>query len=274
METQSPQPDAGAIQERQLKIWTSGDYARIGNPIAIMGELLCEAVDLRSGDKVLDVATGSGNTAISAARRFCEVTGMDLAPESIEHARGRAAAEGMEITFEVGDAEDLLLPRRLVRRGALHHRRDVLPEPGEGGASELLRVCRPGGKIGLANWTPDGFTGNMLRTVGKHVPPPPGLKPPPLWGTEDRLRELLGDGVSSLETTRLTYNFRYPSAEHFVEWFRDYYGPTVRAFAALDPEGQDALASDLRKLLDDRNISGDETLVVPSDYLEVVAVRR
>ncbi len=273
METQSPQPDAGAIQERQLKIWTSGDYAKIGNPIAIMGELLCEAVDLRSGDKVLDVATGSGNTAISAARRFCEVTGMDLAPESIEHARGRAAAEGMQITFEVGDAEALSYPDAsfdvvLSTIGVM-----FCPNQEEA-ASELLRVCRPGGKIGLANWAPDGFTGNMLRTVGQHVPPPPGLKPPPLWGTEDRLRELLGDGVSSLETTRLTYNFRYPSAEHFVEWFRDYYGPTVRAFGALDPEGQDALASDLRKLLDDRNISGDETLVVPSDYLEAVAVRR
>ncbi|HKH11889.1 MAG TPA: hypothetical protein VKA73_12190, partial [Rubrobacter sp.] len=144
----------------------------------------------------------------------------------------------------------------------------------EQAAGELLRVCRRGGKIGLANWTPDGFIGNMLRTVGKHVPPPPGIKPPPLWGTEERLRELLGEGVSSLDATRRTYLFRYPSAEHFVGWFREYYGPTVRAFAALDPSGQEALARDLEELLEDRNTSGDETLVVPSDYLEVVAVRR
>ena len=218
------------------------------------------------------MATGSGNTAISAARRFCEVTGMDLAPEWIEHARSRADAEGMEITFEVGDAEDLSYPDAsfdvvLSSIGVM-----FCPNQ-EQAAGELLRVCRPGGKIGLASWTPDGFIGNMLKTVGKHVPPPPGVKPAPLWGTEERLRELFGDGISSLEATRRTYVFRYPSAEYFVEYFRNYYGPTVRAFAALEPEGQEALARDLQELLESRNTSGDETLVVPSDYLEVVAVK-
>ncbi len=273
MTTHDQAPSMGAIKERMHKVWTSGEYARIGNPLVLIGELLCEAVDLRSGDKVLDVATGSGNTAISAARRFCEVTGMDLAPESIEHARRRAEAEGMDITFEVGDAEDLSYPDASF--DVVVSTIGVMFCPNqEQAASELLRVCRPGGKIGLANWTPEGFTGNMLRTVGKHVPPPPGVKPPSSWGTEERLRELLGEGVSSLETTRLTYNFRYPSAEHFVDWFRNYYGPTVRAFAALDPEGQDALERDLRELLEERNTSGDETLVVPSEYLEAVAVRR
>lgn len=265
-------PDSNALKERQVKIWTSGEYARIGNPIAIMGELLCEAVDLRSGDDVLDVATGSGNTAISAARRFCNVTGMDLAPESVEHARRRAEAEGMEIAFEVGDAEDLPYPDAsfdvvLSTIGVM-----FCPDQ-EATANELLRVCKPGGKIGLANWTPDSFTGNMLKTVGKHVPPPPGVKPPSLWGTEERLRELLGDEVSSLQTTRRTYNFRYPSVEHYVGWFREYYGPTVRAFAALDTEGQEALAGDLKELCESRNVSGDRTLVAPSDYLEAVAVR-
>jgi ubiquinone/menaquinone biosynthesis C-methylase UbiE len=273
MTTQDQAPNMDAIKERMRKIWTSGDFSKIGNSLVIVGELLCEAVDLRSGDEVLDVATGSGNTAISAARRFCEVTGMDLAPESIEHARRRAEAEGMEITFEVGDAEDLSYPDAsfdvvLSTFGVM-----FCPNQ-EKAAGELLRVCRPGGKIGLANWTPDGFIGNMLRTVGKHVPPPPGIKPPPLWGTEERLGELLGEGVSSLETTRRSYAFRYPSAGHFVGWFREYYGPTVRAFAALDPSGQEALAQDLEELLDNWNTSGDETLVVPSDYLEVVAVRR
>ncbi len=265
--------EVNAIKDRQVKIWTAGEYARIGNPIAIMGELLCEAVDLRSGDTVLDVATGSGNTAISAARRFCDVTGSDLAPESIEHARRRAEAEGMEITFEVGDAEELPYDDGsfdvvLSTIGVM------FAADQEKAASELLRVCRSGGKIGLANWAPDGFVGQMLKTVGKHVSPPPGLKPPPLWGTEMRLQELLGDGVSSLQTTRRVYNFRYPSVEHFVAWFREYYGPTVRAFAALDPDGQDALKRDLEELLHDRNTSGDETVVVPSDYLEVVAVKR
>ena len=266
-------PDMSAVKERMHKIWTSGEYAKIGNPIAIMGERLCEAVDLRSGERVLDVATGSGNTAISAARRFCDVAGMDLAPESIEHARRRAEAEGMEISFEVGDAEDLSYPDAsfdvvLSTIGVM-----FCPNQ-EKAAGELLRVCRSGGRIGLSSWTPDGFTGQMLKTVGKHVPPPPGVKPPSLWGTEDRLQELLGEGTSSLRTTRQTYNFRYPSAGYFIEYFRDYYGPTVRAFAALDAEGQDALTRDLGALIDVHNTATDGTMVVPSDYLEAVAVRR
>ena len=272
MTMQDQAPSMGAIKERMHKIWTSGEYARIGNPLVLIGELLCEAVDLHSGERVLDVATGSGNTAISAARRFCEVTGMDLAPESIEHARRRAEAEGMDITFEVGDAEDLSYPDASF--DVVVSTIGVMFCPNqEKAAAELLRVCKPGGKIGLASWTPEGFTGSMLRVVGKHVAPPPGLKPPSLWGTEERLRELLGEGVSSLSTTQRTYNFRYPSAEHFVDWFRNYYGPTVKAFAALEPEGQEALERDLRGLLEDRNTSGDGTLVVPSDYLEAVAVR-
>jgi hypothetical protein len=260
MTTQREAPDANALKERQVKIWTSGEYARIGNPISIMGEILCEAVDLRSGDRVLDVATGSGNTAISAARR-------------VDRTRPQARRSGGHGDNVRGRRRrGSVIPRRFLRRGSLHHRGDVLPEPGEGG--ELLRVCRPGGKIGLASWTPDSFTGNMLKTVGKHVPPPPGVKPPSLWGTEERLQELLGTGVASLRTTRRTYNFRYPSVEHYVGWFREYYGPTVRAFAALDPEGQEALAADLWELCASRNVADDGTLVAPSDYLEVVAVRR
>src|SRR4028119_1386876 len=188
------------------------DPPRPRTPRALRGALLCEAVALRSGDGVLDVATGSGNTAISAARRFCEVTGMDLAPESIEHARRRAEAEGMEIAFEVGDAEDL--PYADASFDVVLSTIGVMFCPyQEKAAGELLRVCRPGGKIGLASWTPDGFTGKMLKTVGRHVPPPPGIKPPSLWGTEERLEELLGGGVSFLETTCRTYSFRYPSPD-------------------------------------------------------------
>ncbi|MGI8538394.1 MAG: class I SAM-dependent methyltransferase [Rubrobacteraceae bacterium] len=273
MTTQNQAPDMGAVKERQQKTWTSGNYAMVGNLLVIMGERLCEAVDLRAGDKVLDVATGSGNTAISAARRFCDVTGVDYVPELIEQATARAEAERLEVGFEVGDAEDLPYPDAsfdvvLSTLGVM-----FTPDQ-EKAAGELLRVCRPGGKIGLANWTPDGFIGDMFRTIGKHVPPPPGIKPPPLWGTEERLRELFGEGVTSLETTRRSYAFRQPSARHFVEYFRDYYGPTLKAFEALEAEGQDALARDLEELLEVRNTSGDETLVVPSDYLEVVAVTR
>ena len=273
MTDQSQVPNLSAIKDRQQKTWTSGNYARVGNTLVIMGELLCEAVDVHAGDKVLDVATGSGNTAISAARRFCDVTGVDYVPELIEDGRRRAVVEGLEITFDVGDAEDLPYPDAsfdvvLSTVGVMFapHQEKV--------AEELLRICRPEGKIGLANWTPDGFIGNMFRTLGKHVPPPSGIKPPPLWGTEERLRELFGEGVASVEVTRRSYVWRYPSARHFVEYFRSYYGPTLKAFESLDRDGQEALAKDLEELLEQWNTSGDATLVVPSDYLEVVAVRR
>jgi ubiquinone/menaquinone biosynthesis C-methylase UbiE len=273
METRSPKPDMGAIKDRQQKTWTSGNYAMVGNLLVIMGERLCEAVDLRAGDKVLDVATGSGNTAISAARRFCEVTAIDYVPELIEQAKSRAQAERLDVSFEVGDAEHLSYADAsfdvvLSTLGVM-----FAPDQ-EKAAGEMLRVCRPGGKIGLANWTPDGFIGNMFRTMGKHVAPPPGIKPPPLWGTEERVRELFGEDISSLEATRKSYAWRYPSAESFVEYFRDYYGPTLKAFESLDEGGQEALARDLEELLEDWNTSGDETLVVASDYLEVVGIRR
>jgi ubiquinone/menaquinone biosynthesis C-methylase UbiE len=270
---QSQVPSLSAIKDRQQKTWTSGDYARIGNTLVIMGELLCEAIDVHAGDKVLDVATGSGNTAISAARRFCDVTGIDYVPELIEQARKRAEVEGMSITFDVGDVEDLPYPDASF--DVVLSTLGVMFAPNqEKVAEELLRICRSGGKIGLANWTPDGFIGNMFRTLGKHVPPPPGIKPPPLWGTEERLRELLGEDITSLEVTRRSYMFRYPSAGHFVEYFRSYYGPTLKAFESLEPEGQRSLAEDLEELLAQWNTSGDATVVVPSDYLEVVAVRR
>jgi ubiquinone/menaquinone biosynthesis C-methylase UbiE len=270
---QGQAPNLSAIKDRQQKTWTSGDYTRIGNTVVIIGELLCEAVNLHAGDRVLDVATGGGNTAISAARRFCDVTGIDYVPELIEYARKRAEVEGVEITFEVGDAEDLPYPDAsfdvvLSTLGVM-----FAPDQAKA-AEELLRVCRPGGKIGLANWTPDGYIGNMFRTQGKHVPPPPGIKPPPLWGTEERLRELLGERVTPLEVTQRSYTWRYRSARRFVEHFRSYYGPTLKAFEALDADGQEALAKDLEELLEDWNISGDATLIVPSAYLEVVAVRR
>ena len=261
------------IKERQQKTWTSGNYARIGNPLVIMGENLCEAVDVRSGQKVLDVATGSGNTAISAARRFCEATGVDYVPEFIEQARERAKAERLDVTFEVGDAENLPYPDAsfdvvLSTVGVM-----FTPDQ-QKAAGELLRVCKPDGKIGLANWVPDGYVGNMFRTVGKHFPPPPGIKPPPLWGTEERLQELLGNGISSMEVRRRTYVFRYLSADHFIEHFRFYYGPMYKAFESLEAEGREALKGDLKELIRYWNISGDETVVLPSDYLEVVAIRR
>lgn len=273
MLTKSQTPDPGAIKDRQQKTWASGDFARIGNLMVLMGERLCEAVDLRAESKVLDVATGSGNAAISAARRFCEVRGVDYVPELIEYARTRAEIEQMEVAFEVGDAENLPYPDASF--DVVLSTIGVMFAPNqEKAASELLRVCRPAGKLGLANWTPDGFIGNMFRTVGKHAPPPAGVKPPPLWGTGERIEDLFGDEVSSLETTRRSFIFRYPSVAHYIEYHRTYFGPIRKAFEVLDPAGQGALVRDLEDLLDRWNTSGDGTLVVPGDYLEVVAVRR
>lgn len=273
MTAQPQTPDLDAIKEHQQKTWASGDYVRIGNNLVIMGEMLCEAADLRAGEKVLDVATGSGNTALSAARRFCEVTGSDYVPEWVEYARKRAEVEGMPITFEVGDAEDLPYPDASF--DAVLSTIGVMFAPDqEKAAIELLRVCRSGGRIALANWTPNGFIGHMFRTVAKHVPPPVGVKPPPLWGTEERLRELFGDGVSSLQTTRRAFVFRYASARHNVEYLRAYFGPMIKAFEALDAARQEALARDLEEVFESWNTSDDGTLVVPGEYLEVVAVRR
>jgi ubiquinone/menaquinone biosynthesis C-methylase UbiE len=269
MSVQPKQPDLASIKDRQQKTWTSGNFARIGNRMVIVGELLCEAVDLRAGDKVLDVATGSGNTALSAARRFCETTGIDYVPDLIGQAEERAEAEGLEVTFEVGDAEDL--PYQEASFDAVLSTFGIMFAPDqEMAAGELLRVCKPGGRIGLANWAPDGFIGQLFKTIGKHVPPPPGLSPPPLWGTEDRLRELFGDRVS-VEATRRAYRFVYRSADHFVGYFREYYGPTFKAFESLDARGQETLAGEIEELIRSWNKSGDETVVVPSYYLEVVA---
>ena len=273
METQPQAPDLATIKERQQQTWSAGNFARVGNRLAIVGELLCEAVDVRAGQKVLDVATGSGNTALAATRRSCEATGVDYVPELIAEARRRAEAERLEATFEAGDAEDLPYPDAsfdvvLSTFGVM-----FAPDQ-EKAASELLRVCRPGGKIGLANWTPDGWAGEFFRTVGKYAPSPPGLKPPPLWGKEERLRELFGEGVSSLEVTRRSYLLRYPSAKRFIEHYRAYFGPMRKTFESLDGAGQESLTRDLEELLGRWNTSDDGTLVVPSEYLEAVAARR
>jgi len=261
------------IKERQREAWASGDYAMFGATLLIMSELLCEAVDLRSGQRVLDVATGSGNTALAAARRFCEVTGIDYVPTLLERGRERAAAERLEVAFREGDAERIPFPDASFDVGLSTIGVMFAPDQKKA-AGELLRVCRPGGKIGLANWTPDSFAGEMAGVFGRYVHPPPGLELPVLWGTEERLRDLLGGGVGHLQITRRSFVFRYRSIRHYLEILQIYLGPTRKAFQSLDPVERENLASDLTDLVERFNESGDETMMVTSDYLEVVAIRR
>jgi SAM-dependent methyltransferase len=272
MITTQPQTDLSALKRRQQATWSSGDYAVIGTTLTITGELLCEAVELRPGQQVLDVAAGNGNATLAAARRWAEVTSTDYVPALLEHGRARASAERLPVTFQEADAEQLPFADRSF---------DVLlsvfgvmfTANQEQAAQELLRVCRSGGTIGLANWTPEGFIGNVFRTIGKYVPPPAGVKSPVLWGTERRLKELFGDGIAELRVKRRMFVFRYRSAEHWLEVFGTYYGPVLKAFAALDDAGQASLAHDLIELLQSFNQGGADTLAVPSEYLEVVATR-
>jgi SAM-dependent methyltransferase len=265
--------DLNAIKAQQQRMWATGDFAMIAWNTVFPCELLCEAVELRAGQKVLDVACGSGNAALSAARRNCEAVGIDYVPALIERARERAAVERLPARFEVGDCEDIPAPDAsfdavLSVYGAMFAPRQ------ERAAQELLRVCRPGGRIGMANWTPDGFWGQTFALQAKYLPPPPGVRPPPEWGTEPRLRELFGEAVSSLQVTRRSALFRYRSSGHWIEVFSAYFGPVMRTLEALDDARRRAYVSDLDATLNRFNVSGDDTLVLRADYLEVVMTRR
>jgi ubiquinone/menaquinone biosynthesis C-methylase UbiE len=264
-------PDFTAIKQRQQATWAAGDYSVIGTTLQIVGERLCEAVDLRSGERVLDVAAGNGNATLAAGRRFGEVTSTDYVGALLDRARERAAAERLSVTFREADAE--ALPFADGSFDVVLSTFGVMFTPNqEKAASELARVCRKGGRIGLANWTPEGFIGQLFRIIGKHVPPPAGVKSPALWGTEARLKELFaGHGVKAASQI---YNFRYRSAEHWLEVFKTYYGPTNRAFAALDVGKQATLQADIQALLEQMNHGGRDTLIVPSEYLEVVVTKR
>ena len=270
--TTMTQPDFVAVKARQQATWSSGDYAVIGTTLSITGELLCEAANVGPGQRVLDVAAGNGNATLAAARRWCEVTSTDYVPALLERGRAKAAAERLPVTFQEADAE--ALPFANGSFDVVLSVFGVMFTPDQPRAAhEMLRVCRPGGTIGLACWTPEGFIGQVFRTIGKYVPPAPGVKSPALWGTEERLRELFGGGISELRANRRMFVFRYRSAEHFLEVFRTYYGPMLKAFAALDAAGQAGLAADLTELIGRFNQGGDGTLALPSEYLEVVATR-
>jgi SAM-dependent methyltransferase len=271
----SPSPeviDFNAIKRRQQATWASGDFAIIGTTLQIVGESLAEAADVRAGERVLDVAAGNGNASLAAARRFARVTSTDYVPHLLEKGAARARAEGMEIAFEVADAEnlpfadgafDVVLSTFGVMFTPEHHR----------AAHELLRVTRSGGRIGLANWTPEGFIGELFRVVGSFVAPPPGTRSSALWGSEPYIVELFGPQASDLRCVRRHFNFRYRSAAHWIEVFRSFYGPTHKAFGALDGARQSQLSAAIAELLERWNVAGPGSLVVPGEYLEIVVTK-
>lgn len=266
---QASAPDLAAIKQRQQSVWASADFAVIGVTLQIVGESLAEAVDIRAGERVLDVAAGNGNATLAAARRFAEVTSTDYVPALLDKGRERARAEGLAVQFQIADAEqlpfedgsfDVVLSTFGNMFAPDHHR----------SASEMLRALRDGGRIGLANWTPDGFIGRLFKVIGAHVPPTAGLKSPALWGTEPYIVELFGAQAAHIHCARRYFNFRYRSAAHWLQVFRDFYGPTHKAFAALDGMAQQALERDIIALLEQMNIAGATSLVVPAEYLEVI----
>ncbi len=268
--TQSP--DLNALKSRQQTAWASGDYAVIGTTLQIVGEQLAEACDLRWGERVLDVAAGNGNATLAAARRGGVVTSTDYVDSLLQRGAERAKAEGLEVKFQAADAEalpfddasfDVVLSTFGVMFAPDHTR----------SASEMARVCRPGGRIGLANWTPEGFIGQLFKTLGRQLPPPAGIQPPSLWGVESHLKSLFGEKAARIDVTRRLFNFRYQSAAHFIDVFRTWYGPVHKAFASLPPEKAAALESDLTELLNSLNRGGASSLVVPSEYLEIVITR-
>jgi SAM-dependent methyltransferase len=273
---QSRQPgtvDLAAVKSRQHGAWSSGDYAVVGTTLQIVGEQLCEALDVRSGQRVLDVAAGNGNVSLAAARRWCEVTSTDYVPALLERGRQRAAADRLKIEFREADAEALPFEDRSF--DVVVSTFGVMFTPNQAqAAAEMARVCRTGGKIGLANWTPDGFIGQLFKTLGKHVAPPAGVQSPALWGTRERISELFGPHAASIDARPRDFVFRYRSPEHCLEIFKTYYGPMLKAFAALEAPAQAMLASDVMALIGRFNRSGDASMVVPGEYLEIVITRR
>jgi len=269
----TPAVDLAAIKNKQHLAWSAGDYAVVGTTLQIVGESLCEALDLRAGERVLDVAAGNGNATLAAARRWCDVVSTDYVPTLLERGRTRASAEGLQVQFEQADAEKL--PYTDHSFDVVMSTFGVMFTPDQDkAAAELARVCKPGGRIGVANWTPTSFVGEIFKTMGKYVAPATGVKSPALWGTEARLRELFGEQLDSMAIERKNFVFRYHNAAHWLEVFRTFYGPMHKAFGALDAAQQEALAADLIALAEKFNRATDGTLVAPSEYLEVVIKRK
>ena len=267
--TLSPATDLAELKTKQRAAWSAGDYAVIGTTLQIVGENLCEALDLRAGERVLDVAAGNGNATLAAARRGCDVVSTDYVGALLERGRARASADGLTVRFEEADAENL--PYADASFDVVLSTFGVMFTPDQQKASsELVRVCRPSGKIGLANWTPSGFIGELFKLIGRYIPPPTGVKPPSLWGTEERLRELFGDRIAALDAEHRNFVFRYKTPQHWIDTFRTYYGPMNKAFNALDAARQETLNADLIRLTQQFNRATGGAMILPSEYLEIV----
>jgi SAM-dependent methyltransferase len=273
IEAPTQAPDLAAVKQRQQLAWASGDYHAVAARIALVAERLVDAADLHAGWRVLDVATGSGNAAIAAARLGCTAVGVDYVQSLLERAAARAAAEGVSVELVQGDAEALPFADASFDAVTSVFGSMFAPDH-ERAAAELLRVSRPGATIALASWTPDGFLGDFFRTMAAHVPPPAGLRSPMLWGTESHVRGLFGDDVASLESVERTFTFRFRSADEFVSFFRTWYGPTLKAFESLDAHRRDALERDLVDLAGRHDRLGAGAIAIPATYLETVATRR
>jgi ubiquinone/menaquinone biosynthesis C-methylase UbiE len=266
-------PAFSQIKSRQQETWASGDFAVIGSTLQIVGEELCEALDISSGQRVLDVAAGNGNAALAAARRWCDVTASDYVPALLERARARAVAEGFPIQIKLADAEALPFADASFDVVTSTFGAMFTPEHDKP-AREMLRVCRPGGKIGLANWTPDGFIGALFKVIGRYIPPPAGLKSPALWGTKAHIAELFGRDATVCWAETKNFVFRYRSDDHWLETFRTFYGPVLKTFEKLDAPSQRALNSDIKSLIAEFNTARDGTMAVPGEYLQVVIEKR
>jgi ubiquinone/menaquinone biosynthesis C-methylase UbiE len=265
--------DYAAVKERQRLGWQTGDYPRVGVMLQLMAELLVEAADVRAGQKVLDVACGQGNAALAAARRNARATGVDYAPDLLQRGRERARAERLQIDFDEADAEDLPFPEGSF--DLVVSTLGVMFAPNQQrAADELVRVTRPGGRIGLASWEPQGMGGDLFKIVANYAPPPPGVRPVALWGSREHLAQLFGDRVDWISLTSRDHVWRFPSSEHFSAFFREHYGPITRAAAGLDEARRQELAGDLTRLAERFNTEAGGTLVAPQRYLEAVGTRR
>jgi ubiquinone/menaquinone biosynthesis C-methylase UbiE len=265
--------DLSAVKARQQSAWASGDYAVVGTTLQLVGELVAEACDLRYDEKVLDVAAGNGNATLAAARRGCKVTSTDYVPALLDRGAERARAEGLTAEFLAADAEELPFADAVF--DCVLSTFGVMFAPDQQrAAAEMIRVCRRGGRIGLANWTPSGFIGRLFKTLGRHVPPAPGTQSPALWGVEAHLETLFPRSAASIEVIPRVFQFRYRSAAQFIDVFRMWYGPVHKAFASLARDKAAALEADLMALLSETNRAGPDSLIVPSDYLEIVVTRR